>query len=120
MLQNARNRPKRGSGTDTPESEMDKKPCKSPASNASSPSDKNKKKVSDLSWENAGFYSFHILHATLPERRHQIRCLACYMYAEDSNMLSAQYYSSIWKLGASGFLFFCALSVNPLSRGRSK
>jgi hypothetical protein len=45
MLQNARNRPKRGSGTDTPESEMDKKACKSPASNVSSPSDKNKKKV---------------------------------------------------------------------------
>lgn len=43
--QNPRSRPKRGSGTDTPESEMDKKGCKSPASNASSPSDKNKRKV---------------------------------------------------------------------------
>lgn len=51
MLQNARNRPKRGSGTDTPESEMDKKTCKSPASNASSPGDKNKKKVSTLDLE---------------------------------------------------------------------
>jgi len=47
-LQTARNRPKRGSGTDTPESEMDKKQCKSPASNISSPSDKSKKKVSNL------------------------------------------------------------------------
>jgi hypothetical protein len=53
MLQNARNRPKRGSGTDTPESEMDKKTCRSPASNASSPGDKNKKKVSMLDLESA-------------------------------------------------------------------